>query len=164
MEILNVNPSAILIFLVVLCLTMLGYTIFLHRNLVCLQDRYNSLMRGSNNLSLETMLTTRLTEIDLAKVGIKKNEQQISELRESLRKCVQKIGIVRFNAFEHEGSDLSYAIAVMDENENGFVLSSIFGRSEARTYAKPIVNAVSNYKLTDEEEQALVLAKNNHKK
>lgn len=164
MEILNANPSAILVFLVVLCLSMLGYIIFLHRNIVCLQDRYDNLMRGNNNLSLETMLNTRLTEIDLAKKDIKNIDQQIVGLKEVLRKCVQKVGVVRFNAFEHEGSDLSYAIAVMDENDNGFVLSSIFGRNEARTYAKPIVKAVSTYKLTDEEEQALTLAKNNYKK
>lgn len=164
MEIINANPSAILIFLVVLCLAMLGYMIFLHRNVVCLQDRYDSLMRGNENVSLEAMLNNRLIEIDMAKSEIKKLAKQIAENREILRGCAQNIGIIRFNAFEHEGGDLSYAIAVMDENENGFVLSSIFGRAEARTYAKPIVKSTSTYKLTYEEEQALTLAKNNGRK
>ena len=70
-------------------------------------------------------------------------------------KAVQKVGVVRFSPFEEIGSDLSFAIALLDHHHNGVVLSSIFGRDESRCYAKPIKNGESNYVLTEEEKQAL---------
>ncbi len=67
--------------------------------------------------------------------------------------------MVRFTAFDDPGRDLRFAIALLDEESNGLVLSSIFGRSESRVYAKPIVRGESSYFLSDEEKAALVQAK-----
>jgi hypothetical protein len=67
--------------------------------------------------------------------------------------------IVRFNAFEDTGSDLSFAVALLDADYNGVVLSSIFGRNESRTYAKPVVAGQSSYFLTNEEKEALDMAR-----
>ena len=53
------------------------------------------------------------------------------------------------------GSDLSYAVALLDSNNNGLVLSSIFGREDSRSYVKPIEAGKSTYTLTDEEDEAL---------
>ena len=53
------------------------------------------------------------------------------------------------------GSDLSYAVALLDSNNNGVVLSSIFGREDSRSYVKPIEAGKSTYTLTDEEDEAL---------
>ena len=75
-----------------------------------------------------------------------------------MNKCLQKVGVVRFSAFEGVGSDLSYAIALLDENNNGFVLSSIFTRDNSRTYVKPIEKLESSYALTTEERQAIEIA------
>jgi hypothetical protein len=63
--------------------------------------------------------------------------------------------MVRFRAFEDMGSDLSYAVALLDAHNNGVVLSSIFGREDSRSYAKPIEDGKSSYPMTQEEEQAL---------
>lgn len=53
------------------------------------------------------------------------------------------------------GSDLSYAVALLDSHNDGVVLSSIFGREDSRSYVKPITNGSSSYTMTQEEEQAL---------
>ena len=66
-----------------------------------------------------------------------------------------RVAIVRFRAFEVMGSDLSYAVAMLDSHNNGVVLSSIFAREDSRSYAKPIVNGTSTYAMTKEEEEAL---------
>ena len=72
-----------------------------------------------------------------------------------LSKALTKVAIVRFRAFEDMGSDLSYAVAMLDSHNNGVVLSSIFAREDSRSYAKPIVNGTSTYPMTSEEEDAL---------
>ena len=73
-----------------------------------------------------------------------------------LDKAITRVAMVRFDAFEDTSSDLSYCVALLDNNNTGIIISGINGREEARTYAKPIVNGESvHYKLTKEEEQAL---------
>ena len=76
-------------------------------------------------------------------------------LRDQLMDCVQKVGVVRFNAFDDTGSDLSYSVALLDERKDGVVFSSIFGRDENRCYAKPVKNGKSDYPLSKEELEAL---------
>ena len=77
-----------------------------------------------------------------------------------LKKAITRISVVRFDAFEDVGSDLSYCVAMLDSNNNGIVISGIFGREDSRTYVKPIVDGESSYKLTQEEERALKDAMN----
>ena len=69
--------------------------------------------------------------------------------------AITRIGIVRFSAFADTGGDLSYAMAMLDQHNDGVVVSSIFGRDGSRSYAKPIKNGKSEYKLSTEEESAL---------
>ena len=71
------------------------------------------------------------------------------------KKSVQKVGVVRFNAFDGVGSDLSYAIALLDAQNDGVILTSIFGRDESRCYAKPVIGGTSSYSLAEEEKSAL---------
>ena len=72
-----------------------------------------------------------------------------------LQRAVTRMGIVRFSAFDGMGSDLSYAVALLDSHDNGVVLYSIFGRDESRGYAKPVEGGHSSYTLTQEEKEAL---------
>ena len=72
-----------------------------------------------------------------------------------LKTAITKVGVVRFSAFQDMGSDLSYAVAMLDAHNNGVVFSSIFAREDSRSYVKPIENGKSSYTMTKEEEQAL---------
>ena len=76
-----------------------------------------------------------------------------------LNTCVQNIGMVRYNAFDDVGSELSFAIALLDNENNGFVINSIYGRSSSNIYAKTIENGTSKYTLSDEEIKAVNKAK-----
>lgn len=71
-----------------------------------------------------------------------------------------KVSIVRYRAFEDVGSDLSYSIALLDNNNNGVILTGIYGRNESTTYAKPIDKGLSRYELSDEEKYVLKDAMN----
>jgi hypothetical protein len=69
--------------------------------------------------------------------------------------AVQRVGLVRFDAFEDMGGNLSFAVALLDAEGDGFVLLSINGRHETRIYAKPIERAASRYHLSEEEQEAI---------
>ncbi len=77
--------------------------------------------------------------------------QDLKNLRRVLRSKVGTPQVYRYNAFSNQGSDLSFSVALLDEDQNGVVLSSIYGREESRTYAKPVMQGASRYPLTDEE-------------
>jgi hypothetical protein len=81
-----------------------------------------------------------------------------AELREMLRSAVCRIGIVRYDAFDDMGGALSFSAALLDERGDGVVLSAINGRSETRSYGKPVVGGVSEHHLTDEEAAAIEAA------
>ena len=84
----------------------------------------------------------------------------IKILEEDLMKCIQKVGIVRYNAFRDTGSDLSFALALLDENNNGVVLNGIYSREMSNIYAKPVEKGVATYNVSDEEKQAIEKAIN----
>ena len=74
------------------------------------------------------------------------------------RRALQRFGIVRYDAFEEMGGRLSFSLALLDDHGDGVVLTSINGRTEARTYVKPIVSLNSEHNLSDEEREAMAAA------
>ena len=84
----------------------------------------------------------------------------IKNIDNDLNKCIQKIGIVRYNAFQDTGSDLSFALALLDEKNNGVVLNGIYSREMSNIYAKPVENGKSKYTISEEENLAIEKAIN----
>ena len=76
-------------------------------------------------------------------------------LEEDVTTCIQKVGIVRYNAFKDTGSDLSFALAMLDEKNNGVVLNGIYSREMSNIYAKPVENGESKYTISAEEKEAI---------
>jgi Protein of unknown function (DUF4446) len=71
------------------------------------------------------------------------------------RLAIQRFHLVRYDAFEDMGGRLSFSAALLDEHGDGLVITSINGRSETRTYAKPIKNLRSDHNLSEEEGEAI---------
>ena len=82
------------------------------------------------------------------------------ELDINLQKCIQKIGIVRYNAYKDTGSDLSFTLALLNEENSGVVLNGIYSREMSNIYAKPIERGISRYTMTQEEKEAVRQAMN----
>jgi len=80
---------------------------------------------------------------------------QIKNINQDLTKCIQKVGIVRYTAFKDTGSDLSFALALLDENNDGVVLNGIYSREMSNIYAKPVEKGKSAYTISEEEQQAI---------
>lgn len=79
----------------------------------------------------------------------------IQKLDNDFEKSIQKVGIVRYNAYRDTGSDLSFTLAMLDENNNGVVLNGIYSRETSNIYAKPVENGKSSYILSEEEQEAI---------
>lgn len=117
--------------------------------------KYNKLMEGMENKNIEEMLTSHLKTVNKMFSKTLEIESEYKSARKMAEKSVQKIGVVRFNAFENTGSDLSFAVALLDSFGDGVVISSLFARDESRTYAKPVEKGQSSYHLSDEEKEAI---------
>ena len=76
-------------------------------------------------------------------------------LNKELNKSIKKVGIVRYNAFKDTGSDLSFALALLNENNDGVVLNGIYSREMSNIYAKPIVAGKSSYTISEMEQEAI---------
>jgi len=90
---------------------------------------------------------------------LKKQFQKISEELEIMKKenkfSVQKVGVLRYNPFFGQGGDQSFTVALLDANNDGVVMTSIYSREGNRIYAKPIKNSQSEYALSAEEKKAI---------
>jgi len=104
--------------------------------------------------------------IEQAIEHIKKLEEKIDLLSKDLTTekeknnlALRKMGLVRYNPFKDSGGDQSFSLALLEENDNGFVLTSIFTNEGVRIFAKPVTKGESTYQLSDEELQAIKKAK-----
>ena len=95
---------------------------------------------------------------------VQKEQEEINNYCDSLEQniniCIQKIGMVRYSAFKDTGSDLSFALALLDKYNDGVVLNGIYSREMSNIYAKPIKNGKSDHTLSEEEKQAIERAIN----
>lgn len=127
-----------------------------------LKSKYNRFMSGVSEKNIEQLLETNLDKINEITLRNKEIENHLNAIDRNLLQCIQKVGTIRYNAFDNVGSDLSFSIALLDLNDNGIVISSIYSRDSSSTYAKPIIDGNSKYTLSAEETQALDIAKKSH--
>ena len=89
---------------------------------------------------------------------------RIKDLEDISKRTIKKVAIIRFNPFNELGGNQSFVIALLDNNHNGFVISSLFTQEGIRVYAKSVVNETSDYTLSEEEKEAIDKAIKNHGK
>ncbi len=152
---LNENIAVIVAVLLLLIVILAIMLMRAEKRVKGLQEKYDFFTKGADNVDVGELLTETLSEVRSGRIEMEKLENRCKELRNQLKDCVQKVGVVRFNAFDDTGSDLSYSVALLDERKDGVVFSSIFGRDENRCYAKPVKAGKSEYPLSKEELEAL---------
>ena len=116
------------------------------------KDFMEKLGSGAN---IEEMLNKHIEKINQTIVKNEELEKFCSNLDTDIKRCIQKMGIYRYNAYQDTGSDLSFTLAMLDENNDGVVLNGIYSRDTSNIYAKPVLNGDSTYKITDEEREAI---------
>lgn len=120
-----------------------------------LEKKYKYFMKNSKGENIENSIVSYMDRIDKVKAESDIMKKSYEDMNERLKVCMQKYSIQRYRAFEDIGSDLSYSIALLNEDNDGLILTGIYGRNESTTYAKPIEKGISRYDLSSEEKQVL---------
>lgn len=157
---LGIDPGMILILMMLLMVFVLLYMVRLSMRITRLQKKYRIFMRGRDAVSLEKAFEQKFLEVDKL-IEISKNQAlEMNHLKEILVHTTNKVGIVKYDAFPDVGGKLSFALAMLDETNSGFVLNAIHSRDGCYTYIKEIVKGESYIVLGQEEKDALRQAVN----
>ncbi|WP_455721430.1 DUF4446 family protein [Agathobacter sp.] len=128
-----------------------------------LKKRYKVFMSGKTAKSLEDTILKRLDQVDDLIASNSANEKNIEELFTNMKGTFQKIGLVKYDAFHEMGGKLSFSLAMLNGQDDGFVLNAVHSREGCYTYIKEIVGGNSIIVLADEEQEALNMAKEANK-
>ena len=144
----------ITIILVLLVITMMA-------KLSSLNKRYKKFLEKlGNGNNIEEDLETYMYRVEKVEKQNAEIANYVKTLDEDLTRCIQKVGIVRYNAFKDTGSDLSFTLALLDEHNDGVVLNGIYSSEMSNIYAKPVKNGESSYYMSEEEKMAVQKAIN----
>lgn len=140
--------AALLLFLTIWVLTL---SLKLNR----LTRLLNRLVPESSEHSLDQLLEQLLIKQEENRTLLTSVETRLEKLHSLLQGCLQRVGLVRFDAFEDTAGQQSFSVALLDNQGNGVVITSLFGRTESRCYAKPIIQGNSPHRLSEEEMAAI---------
>ena len=127
-----------------------------------MKKKYKEFMGGSDGTSIEELIKGNLEDVNQIKKLSIENENNIKDIYEKLEYTFQKIGVVKYDAFHEMGGKLSFALAMLDKENNGFVMNAIHSSDGCYTYVKEIVKGESYVVLGEEEKEALRQAVNSH--
>ncbi len=150
--------GAIVVVLVFAVVVLLGLVIVLVRRTARLDRRIATLTRGGDGTNLESTLQANLDRVATLARAVDDLASRSAMLERVQRKAVQRVGLVRFNPFEDTGGNQSFALAMLDQHGDGFVVSSLHARAATRVYGKAIAGGRSEAALSEEEAEALRLA------
>ena len=149
------TDNFLLILSIMVGILTIGFISILYSN-IKLKNKYNKFMKKiGNGKNIEEDLENYMYRVERVE---RQNAEIISyckNLDDEVAKCIQKVGMVRYSAFKDTGSDLSFAVAMLDENNDGIVFNGIYSREMSNIYAKPVKNGVSEYTLSEEEKEAI---------
>ena len=146
----------LLIVVVILLVCVFNLSLGLNR----LSRKYAIFMKGKDAQSLEKLFKRKFGLIEKLTVNSEINAENIAKLEKMQNMILDKYGIVKYDAFEDMGGKLSFVLAMLDNNNTGFLLNAIHSRENCFLYIKEIVNGESYVALSDEEIQALKKAVN----
>ena len=152
-----INEYSIFILIALLIITVLLFIIvlILISSVNKIEKKYRKMMRGVNNKNIEELVVSKLDDIEVSMKNSQKSLEECENIKEEIRGCINKVAIMRYKAFEDVGSDLSFSIAILDDYNDGVLITGIYARQDSTTYAKPIDKGISRYDLSEEETHVL---------
>ena len=120
-----------------------------------LSKKYSKFMSGKTAKSLEKEIMGLYEDNKFVKTSVEKNRKDIQNLYRKLESAYQKVGIVKYDAFNEMGGKLSFALAMLDKSNNGYIINAMHSREGCYTYIKEIVKGESYITLGEEEKKAL---------
>jgi hypothetical protein len=151
----NISNENLISIMLVVAAILIGWLIALQIQVLGLRKKIKIFLKGKKVKDVEEVILEQVRRMD----GIEGEIKDINEWNKKLQGIcdisITKVGVIRFNPFKDTGGDQSFAIALLDSNNNGIVLSSLYAREGTRVYTKPIEKGTSSYNLSEEEEGAI---------
>lgn len=144
----------------VLCLICIILLIVVLCKLKNQKRRIDALTRGKDTESLEDVLVNFFERIENLEEGEEITRAALGAIKDNLKKTYQKKGLVKYDAFREMSGALSYSLALLDKENNGVLISSMYSREGCYTYAKDVKDGVCDINLSEEEAEALKQAVN----
>lgn len=138
-----------------LCLIMAIWLILMQTQLVRLKRRIHRIIGNSSAENVDEWLMELQQAIAEVESATRQQAQWIHDIRQRLKQIPTRLKVKRYNAFQEQGSDLSFSIAWLNDQEDGVVLTGIRTRDETFIYAKPVEKGTSRYTLTPEEKEVI---------
>ena len=152
---LGIDPAFIFLFMLILIVVLFVLYVNVSLKYDRLKNSYASFMRGKDGKNLEESILTKFSELDgIAKI-IKQNRADVKEMYRRTEHCIQKCGIVKYDAFNEMGGKLSFALALLDSDNTGWTMNAMHSREGWYTYVKEILKGESYVELSEEEAEAL---------
>lgn len=155
LKMIGIDPAYIFIVLIVLIIILFLLYVNVNMKYNRLKRSYSSFMRGRDGKNLEQSILSKFAELDEMNATVKRNAKDIQELFGDIRNNYQKVGIVKYDAFNEMGGKLSFALTLLDGNDSGWIINAMHSREGCYTYIKEIVRGQSYIELAEEEQESL---------
>ena len=152
---LGIDPFYLFIFLFILQVVLIVLLVILNNKYRYLQKSYTTFMKGRNGKNLEKSIFKKFDELDDISDLVNENNEKIKDISKKMEGHYQKAGIVKYDAFHEMGGNLSFALTMLDQNNNGWIFNAMHSREGCYTYIKEIVKGESYIELSEEEQQCL---------
>ena len=155
---LGIDPGLILIFLLILIVVLIGLYVNVTMKYNRLKSSYTTFMRGKDGRTLEESMMSGFADVESVLKYTKQNRLDIQKINKRMEKSYQKLGIVKYDAFNEMGGKLSFSLALLDQKNDGFIINAVHSREGCYTYIKEIIDGNSVLVLAEEEKEALNIA------
>lgn len=142
--------GALTLLVIILLMLLISYK----KQVNQLQAKYDFFLKGEEG-NIDQVLTKTLVELEKSQKELETLKEKHNQLREQVKGCIQNVKLVRYDAFDAMGGELSYSLLLEDEEKNGLMMTSIYGRDESRSYAKLIKKGKAQTPLAEEEKKLL---------
>ena len=154
----NIDPAYLFIGMLVLIPILFILLIVQMVKTSKLTKKYNKFMLGKEAGSLEDEIVNLFQDINFLKEITDTNRKEIKNLYKKMRFTYQKFGIVKYDAFKQMGGMLSFSLALLNEDNDGFIINSVHSSDGCYSYTKVIEDGKCKLALGEEEQQALDMA------
>ena len=151
----GIRIEILLILLLILIIILAVALFFTIRRLEYINRKYAAVMGGKKGKDLEKIILTRFKEMDKVKNNARRVTSEHKQFKGHLDSCINKVGLVKYDAFENVTGGLSFSLALLDQENSGVVLNTMHSRDGCYTYAKEIIKGESFITLSSEEKEAL---------
>ena len=146
------------IILIIVLFIMVVWLVFLSIQLFTVYQRDRMVNETAKRGNITSLINQCARNISLVDTKLEDTRLYQGQIRNQLQGAIQRVGVVRFDAFDDIGGKLSFVVALLNESGDGVVISTINGRQESRSYAKPIKKGSSPHTLSQEEKGAIARA------